>query len=623
MHAIFSSPVANHLLFQLLLVGSAIVHSASARELAEPDLVTVDANSVVAYVQSCRKQNGAFGPADQEYTDAAWNYPAVHTLQLLGETVSRPHLVLAYGLGSPAGHVGAGHWQFFHEHQTRSLLRERSNPEQQVIELTHQGFEPRYYGSPWGTQPEFHFQPPHGAERTALDRSRKAFGYYNLSSLYYLLAGLRASERKPSNPAALAEFIRDRQAPNGGFVDVRKERLAPRDAEAHIAHTFQAVASLKLLGEPIPHVEQVAEFIHSCQQPSGAFSCHPAERQEDAYYTWAALRSLESSGNKPRRVAECSRSLRSLQNADGGFGDRAGWRSRLYSTYYAVHGLQILHGDAREGIVPQQVRRQRKLDLPAGEFRIYQALFKMPVVQAKDLPELSRRGFHLLGLKSAKFEDANPLQVAIREQQLPLDVILTPEAYPHRATISGGLVLDHVGNFSLDPSWSEEQRTRWLTADEIGTANKAWPEYCEQVLGPLQKLKCLCYPEQDFEQEHAYRAYDTPGYNAVLAGFNWAPRDFVRVFPWRERYVERLTPIADADAHGDLAKWSAQLDHTRMLFIAREPTYASFLDAAANERVVCVIASPAGVDEGFSCYGPTAATEFARKHIGEWRWWGK
>ena len=38
------------------------------------------------------------------------------------------------------------------------------------------------------------------------------------------------------------------------------------------------------------------------------------------------------------------------------------------------------------------------------------------------------------------------------------------------------------------------------------------------------------------------------GYNAVLAGFNWPPYDFVRVFPWRERYVDRLVPIADVDA---------------------------------------------------------------------------
>ena len=36
------------------------------------EMRTVDAESVVKYVESCRKPNGAFGPKDQEYTDAAW-----------------------------------------------------------------------------------------------------------------------------------------------------------------------------------------------------------------------------------------------------------------------------------------------------------------------------------------------------------------------------------------------------------------------------------------------------------------------------------------------------------------------------------------------------------------------
>jgi prenyltransferase beta subunit len=613
------------LLCQLVLGSLAIGYPSPAKGQDLADVVTVDAGSVVAYLQSCRKPNGAFGPADQEYTDAAWNYPAVHALRLLGEPIARPHLVLTNGLGSPPGHVGYGHWQFFHEHQTRSLLQEPFQAEQQTITLAHQGFEPRYYGSPFGAEAAFHFKPPTGEERTALDRSRQQLGFYNLSSLYYLLAGLQASQRQVSNSATLVEFIRERQAPGGGFVDVRIEKPEPRDEEAHIAHTFQAVAAFKLLGEEIPRADQVADFIHACQRNSGGFgrNSNPKDGQEDVYYTWAALRALELLGKRPRRVAECTRSIQALQNADGGFGDRQGWRSRLYSTFYAVHALQILHGDPRKGIISQQVRRPRVKAISQGDLRIYQALFKMPVVQPKDLPELSRRGFHLLGLKSAKFADAQPLLAAIGEQQLAMDVILTPEAYPHRLTVAGGLMLNHVGNFTLDSRWTQEQRARWQVADEVGQAGKPWITYREQVLRPLQELKCLCYPEQDFELEHAYVAYDQAGYNAVLAGFNWAPRDFVRVFPWRERYVGRLAPIADADAHGDLEKWSDQLDHTRMLFIARGPTYADFLEAAVNERVVCVVVARSGVASGFACYGPPAATEFVRKHVKEWRWWDK
>ena len=84
--------------------------------------VVLDADSVVQYVLSCRKENGAFGPTDQDYTDAAWNFPAVKTLALLGEEIDRPQQVIDNGLGYPPGHVGYGHWQFLHQHGLRKQL---------------------------------------------------------------------------------------------------------------------------------------------------------------------------------------------------------------------------------------------------------------------------------------------------------------------------------------------------------------------------------------------------------------------------------------------------------------------------------------------------------------------
>ena len=107
----------------------------------------------------------------------------------------------------------------------------------------------------------------------------------------------------------------------------------------------------------------------------------------------------------------------------------------------------------------------------------------------------------------------------------------------------------------------------------------------------------------------------------MLAGFNWSPRDFVRVFPWRERYVDKLTPIADADSHGDLQKWSPQLDHTRMLFLAKAPTYADFQDAAANGRVVCVIHDAEGVKSRATYYGRQPAVDYVKQRVDQWKWW--
>jgi prenyltransferase beta subunit len=609
----------------LVLCGgmSLIGDMAAAEETA--DRVTVDARSVVAYVESCRKPSGAFGPADQEYTDAAWNYPAVETLALLGETIDRPDDVLAHGLGFPQGHAGYGHRQFFHEHLLRRRVGKPTVADHRSVEVRHQGFTPRYYGSPLGTDDKILFQA--GGQADPRDVAARTLGYYNLSSLYLLLAGLEASGREPANRSALVAYITARQAPCGGFVDVRTESGTPRDEDVHVAHTFSALAALKLLGASPPRADVCARFVEACRLPSGGHGWNPARdlpgNMADVYYTWAALRSLELLGVEPKEKETTLAWLNSLQNADGGFGDQPGWRSRLYSTYYAVDALAQLGPDARSGITQKQVLRPGIEPITDGEFRIYQALFKVPVAAESDLEGLSRRGFNLLGLKSDKFDDAAGLLPTISNKKLPLDIILCPEAYPHRLLGLGGVELNHVGNFTLNPRWTAAEQAVWRTADEAGRKNLPWSDYRRTVLEPLQVNRVLCYPEQDFEQEHAYIAYGDGGYNAVLVGFNWAPRDFVRVFPWRERYVGRLTPIADADSHGDLAKWSPQLDHTRMLYLAKEPSYAGFLEAAAAGRVVGVVAEPEGVASGVTYYGRPAAVEYAKRRVAEWQWWKK
>ena len=58
-----------------------------------------------------------------------------------------------------------------------------------------------------------------------------------------------------------------------------------------------------------------------------------------------------------------------------------------------------------------------------------------------------------------------------------------------------------------------------------------------------------------------------------------------------------------------------------MLYLAKEPSYAAFLDAAASGRVVGVVAEPEGVASGVTYYGRPAAVEYAKRHVADWRWW--
>jgi hypothetical protein len=596
---------------------------------ARAEEVTVDGSAVVRYVESCRKPNGAFGPADQEYTDAAWNYPAVSALVRLTPEVARADEILAHGLGSPAGHGGGGHRQFFHHHALRTLLGEPIEPKHRDVAVVHQGFKVEYYASPYGTKADLLFKTGGRPNPDPLDVEADTFYYYNLSSLFYLLAGLRSSGREPAEPLPLIDYVLRRQSAGGGFADDRSGNGGPADTEAHIAATYYAVGALGLLGHTAPEADKIIAFVNGCRLKDGSYRWNPRANlpgnDADAYYVYAAIHTLDMLSEMPQEAEKTIAWLNSLQNVDGGFGDRPGWRSRLYSTFYVVHALSCL-GDARGLVATKKLAAPTIEPIADGEFGVYQAQFKVPVVAAGDLAGLEKRKLNLLGLKSEKFADAAPLLEEIRAKKLPMDVVLCPEMYPHRHTTLGGAVLNHVGNFTLDSRWTEEQREVWRAADAAGREFLPWTGYRDKVVKPVAGLGSAAYPEQDFEMEYSLIAYGddrtgAKGYNAVLAGFNWAPRDFVRVFPWRERYVMRLVPIADVDAHGDLAKWSDQLDMTRTLFVARGPTYADFQEAAAAGRVVTVIAQPEGVSSGASYYGPPATAEYVKRRRSEWQWW--
>ncbi len=90
----------------LVLPAVIAIETAFAADSPRRETVSVGTDAVVEYVRSCRKANGAFGPFDQEYTDAAWNYPAVHTLRLLAVEIPKKKAILQNGLGYPTGHAG-------------------------------------------------------------------------------------------------------------------------------------------------------------------------------------------------------------------------------------------------------------------------------------------------------------------------------------------------------------------------------------------------------------------------------------------------------------------------------------------------------------------------------------
>ena len=585
----------------------------------------VDAQATIAYLLGCQKPNGAFGPYGHAHSDLAWNYPAVHALVLLDEPIPRPRDCLVHGVWAafrePDAHRTNLHWDLYQKVQLQLLLHQTAGLPITVFPGQRDDGRRLELGRRWTLKFEDRKGAYYGPYGVGL--------FYDVSTLWYTISALKGLDGTFANPELAEEFIVARQSASGGFVDAYRVETPPDPAAAHLVITYHAVMALRSLGLDVPQRDACVEFIQACQTPDGGFRWNPARpahsNQADVWYTWAAMCALNALDARPRDQEKCVAWLNRLQNPDGGFGDRPGWDSRIYSTYYAVHALKILTGDARKGIAVKSVSRTVD-EIPDGKYQIFQAHLKSAAdlagSQADMVDEVRKMGLHLIG---AKTEDVTAARAHAEEKGYPLEVLANPENYSHKLRWLGGDPADHVSNWLIPPRMTADQREQWAQANAAGKAGLPWDEFKTQVIGPALKLGTVFYPELDFSMTNAYMVYDDgldgqPGYNAFLAALGWPAWDWVRQTPYRERWVGKLPALADGDAHGDLAKWRSRPEKQRVLYLAPSHELAHFLDACRNGRTVCVIRDPRE-SQGAVLYGARPAVQYVQRHRVEWQWW--
>ena len=579
----------------------------------------VDGASAVRYLLAHQKPNGAFGPAGHEHTDLAWNYPAVHALVLLREPLPRAEDCFRNGRGAvyklQGSHDPNRAWDIY---QRASLAAVLGRPGEAELEL----------GGPWTLEfqdrkDHYYFKIPDAKLKARLAP------FCDIPTLSYFVEALAAAGAAVANPETARGFLGARQVASGAFVDAYSPNGPPDEAEAHLVATAQAVFTFRALGFEVPKREACAAWIRSCQDASGGFRWSPRDpspsNRPDVWYTWAAVRALELLGSGPADRAACVRWLNALQNPDGGFGDRPGWNSRLYSTYYAVHALHVLTGDARGAIVPKRARAKVRV-VPEGRYRIYQAHLKSPPGGADMVRAVRRMGLDLIAIKDSRPGiPSREARAAARAEGLALEVLSCPEQYAYRLRWLGGQPAHHVANYFVPLDPSPEERARLEAADRAGREGLPWREFRRRVIAPIVTLGSLFYPEVDYEMTNAYMVYDDglegpEGYNGVIGGLGWPVWDWIRFFPYRERWVGKHPILVDGDAHGDLAKWGERLERQRMLYLARGPELEHFLEACRAGRTVCVIRGGEDRSE-LAFYGDPAVVAYVQARRAEWQWW--
>jgi len=586
----------------------------------------VDSASTVRYLLSCRKPNGAFGPIDQEHSDLAWNYPAVHALSLLDVDIPRAGDCLKNGqwaaFRQEDAHRTNLHWDLYQKTHLNLLLSPKlADHDIGVFPGQRRDDRRIQLGKNWTLQYK---------DRQAQYYGPYAVGvFYDVPSLWYMADVLTSLDGTISNPDLAGDYIYQRQAANGGFVNSYNTIEPPGSDEAHLVITHHAVMTLKALGRTVPNAQSCIAWIRSCQSRSGGFRWSPTRtdhsNKPDVWYTWAAVRALDVLGSNPADPKACMKWLNSLQNPDGGFGDRPGWNSRIYSTYYAIHALHMLVGDARQGIARKTVSRVATV-IPKGKYKIFQAHLKTPSVSNASQTEMveQMRAMHL-NLIGAKTNDVNEARAYVNERGYDLDVLACPENYPHKMLWIGAFPANHISNWIIPPEMSRQQRATFLSADRAGEMELPWSAFKRKVIAPMLEMGTLFYPELDYSMVNAYMAYDDgldgrPGFNAFIAALGWPAWDWVRHFPYRERWVGKLPALADGDAHGDVAKWRDRLLKQRILYFAEKHNLSHFLDALKTGRSVCVIRDET-VPSKIVYYGSPAAVDYATRHRAEWQWW--
>lgn len=583
--------------------------------------ITVHAESAVKYLLSCQKPNGAFGPTDKEYTDVAWTYPAVHALKLLGEEIQHPDSCWKNGGKSvmeiEALKNGPWYWSLHQKVNLHKLLKidgplEETFPKDISLQLHFKNrktyLEPRHYDDG---------------------------EFFNMASLWNVVEAIYLMNGKVENAEEIKDYIVKRQAENGGFDDMLGDINQPDKTKTHIIVTHDAVMTLTTLGFDIPNKKQLINWLQSCQTTDGGFCWSPDNNsfsnQADVWYTFAAIRLLNLLGEKPKDTGACLNWLNSLQNSDGGFGDQPGWNSRIYSTYYAVHAIQIITGDVKNSIEKKTIPVSKK-EIPEGVYSIFQAQHKTPSGGSEMVDSIAAMKFNFVAIKTTEKEvltGNGTSEVVTKARQYAklqgykLEIVDCPENYAHRLVWFSGMNGDHCSNMLIPTDLTKKQSRIYRALYNEGLKRYNWEEFKAKVIKPAKELGTLFYPELDFTMMNAYMVYDDGldgnlGYNAVPAA-HFNNIDWVRHFPYKERWVGQLPMIADGDAHGNFVKWKANLEMFRNVFLAKDYRLKDYIDASLNGRSVCVIKMPDSDEVRY--YGASETVEYLKKHLNEWKWW--
>ncbi len=556
------------------------------------------AGTVEGYFKSLARAGG-YGWADQEEADLAVTCAAVETLALLGRPAPDAARVAAF--------IRTAHPQ----RDRRPEYPLRMFDLMQIRALRRLGAEVAGFGAraaPW-VRPIVYPKQYEPAGNPPLPQEVAA-----------LLC--RAELGLPMEEAAEAwgDYLADRRRPSGSF----NHTLASAGGDGHVVPTYWALQALQAVGRATGQAGATVAWLQACQRSDGGFSWQPKPDlagESDVLYTWAAVQALRLLKSRPSDPEACVRWLRSLWNADGGFGDRPGWSSNPLATECAVAALHALDALAPPPARTAASPAATEVEVPAAR-RVWTIQLEAHGCgspwEAVDLARALR--IHLWGAKNAKPGWIACAQGIADRLKVPVAFCVANEEYGVSVGLPGLGTYTHVSDL-FAPAGVE-------FGPHLGSESAlSWEAFRTRRLAPLEKARGRLFWQFGENEEFVRVLLDDSaarGGYAAISTFHFGNADFTRSQPFLMRYRGRLPYVALQDAHGvESWWWSDQLTGFRTLFIAEQPTWEGWLEALRRDWVVAV-RRDAATDGRLRMHGGTpAARTFVRTREADWRWWGE
>ncbi|HXH98763.1 MAG TPA: prenyltransferase/squalene oxidase repeat-containing protein [Sphingobacteriaceae bacterium] len=415
------------------------------------------------------------------------------------------------------------------------------------------------------------------------------------------------------NPQGFATYLESCRRANGSFNN------APTIAggDGNILNTYWSLYAQSTLAVPGKLKPQTISWLNACQLKNGGFTHQPNPQigvNDDASYTWAAIKSLKLLGAKPAKLQAAINYLTSLRNTDGGFGSRPGLHSTPMATYYAIDALVSLNALSELDKAP----KPRAIVEPAANFAGYKIYTIQFQAQGSGSPQeavmlADSLKIHLWGVKYPVAGWITEAQRIADERKVPVTFFMSNEPHNNELIISGMGSFNHV----LDYFGPPEPPIHFADSSTFDELKSTTLKQLKDVNGGLMLQVSNNEPLARLLLDESINNFGYKAISTVHFGQN-----FMFWLPYIVEYRYRLPLVTLQDAHGKESWWWAdELANHRTLFLAKEPTYNAMVTALSNNWIVGVRHDSLTNFKTRMFGGTNATRKFLSNNESRWKWW--